>query len=120
MRKLCSITTCGRTRSSSGGAGNTYCESHYRRARKFGDPLAGPPIIDRRPDRREYVIGEVEWFFECGVSPELTMTALGYRERDSIAKSLTRWGRPDLAARFQPGQEESWFNQWLEGKHRVA
>lgn len=114
---LCAVPTCGRRRAVQW---NGLCDSHSERLRLYGDPFAGPPIADRRPGRREYVIGEIEWFFTCGVSPELTMNALGYTNRDSIVQTLKRWGRPDLAERFMERQEESWFNQWLEGKYRVA
>lgn len=89
------------------------CEKHYRRL------LRGVTDKQERHDR-DYVIGEIEWFLECGVSPDLTMVAVGYTLRDSLMRSLKRWGRPDLAEHFTERQEESWFNQWLEGKHRAA
>lgn len=120
MIQECRVATCGRRVSVKR---DQLCEAHAERLRKYGDPLAGPPIMDRRPGRREYVIGEVEWFFECGVSPDLTMAALGYTDRGVIIRALQRWGRSDLAERFYAphARDDSWFNQWIKnGEHRVA
>lgn len=35
----CSVASCGRPRASKG-----YCDAHYRRVRKFGDPLPHVPL----------------------------------------------------------------------------
>lgn len=70
--------------------GRGLCRGCYFRERHRLDdwPLQGRPVST--------VVEDVEWFVECGESPEqwavrLGMTAAG------VAKALYRAGRPDLA-----------------------
>jgi hypothetical protein len=119
-RPLCSIGTCGRERiDPRRTASSPYCSAHYDRNRIYGDPLLGPPIRDHRPDRAEYVIGEVEWFKSFGVSPELIAGDLGVKV-GSLVISLRRWGRADLAEYFIPEPEENWAKRYLQTKKPAA
>ncbi len=113
--RKCGVTGC-KQKYDAGG----YCNAHYQRLRKYGDPRAGKPTLQELAERRAYVIGEIEWFKTFGVSGELIASELGYTKVESVRDLLHRWGRPDLAELFMDRQEENWFRQWLEGKHRVA
>ena len=44
MKAMCSVDGCGRMLLARG-----YCESHYYRYRRYGDPSAGGAIEDRGP-----------------------------------------------------------------------
>ena len=42
--RLCGIAFCERKHKAQG-----YCDLHYRRLRKYGSPLGGPPPRERKP-----------------------------------------------------------------------
>jgi hypothetical protein len=112
-RPTCTVTGCSEPH-----RGRGYCKSHYEKFRRWGDPEGS--IEKAQAIKQEYVIGEIEWFIQFGISPEITAAQLGYQKMSSLNVLLNRWNRPDLAEYFIHRQEENWFRQWLGGKHRSA
>lgn len=49
MEKVCTIDSCGR-----GVTARGWCRLHYWRSRKYGDPLAGPPLRNRTAPTQVY------------------------------------------------------------------
>lgn len=47
------------------------------------------------------IIEEIEWQFALGQSRYAAMTAVGYRQEQTLARWLRRHNRPDLAVRFE-------------------
>lgn len=57
--RVCDVSGCGRKHSARG-----YCNIHYQRLLKHGDPLGGPPYLDT--DRGAVV----KWLFDIAGSQE--------------------------------------------------
>jgi hypothetical protein len=94
--RSCGVEGCERPYSERG-----FCGLHVARWRRHGDPLGG------RPERRDHqtTLEEVLWLREGGASPYETMAALG-TSAATLARTMQRVGRPDLAAWLQP--EMTW------------
>ncbi len=69
-----------------------WCNTHYERWRKHGDPL-------HTTMTGAEMIAEIEWLLECGMGSFYVAEAL-HRDRDVIARLLYRHNRHDLAGRF--------------------
>lgn len=52
-----------------------------------------------RPRPRAEVIEDVEWLIGTD-HPDTIATRVGYRDHDTLASTMRRWGRQDLAARL--------------------
>jgi len=50
------------------------------------------------------IIEEIEWQFALGQSSHAAMTAVGYRQEQTLARWLRRHDRPDLARLFEENQ----------------
>lgn len=56
-------------------------------------------MVTKRMGRAEYVINEAEYLLGTDW-PENIAHRLGYTNIDNLICALRRWGRPDLAERF--------------------
>lgn len=121
--------TCWLHRCASPVRSRGMCDRHYRAAVRDAKPCAhcSKPLIRRVGElpseiasraycdrscagahqatekarrHREHIITEVE-FLGFSDSPERIARRLGYQDATSIERSLARWGRHDLAARFR-------------------
>lgn len=92
-RQGCSVEGCDRPLH-----GRGYCQLHFSRWRRHGDPLAGPPERADNPADCP-TCEDLGWLLDTGEHPELILTRLGIT-RNSLYIHLRRHQQPDLAERF--------------------
>lgn len=84
----CSIEGCPNPYRSHG-----WCQTHYERWRKYGDPM-------RKAMTSAELIAEIEWLIEGGMSTFYIASVLK-RDREHLGRLLYRHKRHDLAVRFE-------------------
>jgi hypothetical protein len=87
-RGPCSIKGCTQPYTTRG-----WCQTHYDRWRKHGDPMWTPMSGAEIEE-------EVAWLIEAGMSTFYVAAALK-RTRPTLARMLYKRGRHDLAVRFE-------------------